>query len=64
VEKKLFDIKSDLKGRELRQQVEILWISGTTWHDAAKIAKILGLTETQVLKIIRSINQPTQRSQP
>lgn len=47
-----FDIKADLAGRELAQQIEILWISGWTWHDAAAIARVLGLDEEAVVAVV------------
>ena len=49
---KTFDIKADLAGRELSKQIEILWISGSTCGNAKKIAKVLDITEAEVLKSV------------
>lgn len=49
---KAFSIKGDLQTRPLAQQVEILWISGPTCKDAAKIAKILGVSKARVLALV------------
>jgi DNA-binding CsgD family transcriptional regulator len=48
-------IVDDLKHRKLEQQVEILWISGPTWHDAAKIAQRLNITVDQVNAIVAKL---------
>lgn len=43
-------IRDDLQHRPLAQQIEILWISGSTWHDAKMIASRLNITEREVIK--------------
>jgi hypothetical protein len=49
-----FDIAEDLEHRALAQQVEILWISGPTWHDVPAIAQKLGIAEAHVYSLLRS----------
>ena len=44
-------MSQELRGR-LAQRVEILWISGYTWHDAPAIACILGIPEREVLELL------------
>lgn len=50
-----FDIKSDLAGRPQAQQIEILWISGPTWHDAVRIAQVLGIDEAEVHRVVSKL---------
>lgn len=46
-----FNIKEDLKHRPLKQQIEILWISGPTWHNAKMIAERLDVN----IEIVRAV---------
>lgn len=52
----MFNIKEDLEDRSFEEQVEILWISGPTYHNASKIGRILHLNpETiEAMAILRS----------
>jgi hypothetical protein len=43
-----FNINEDLEGRKLTEKIEILWISGPTYHDAELISKILNLPVDQI----------------
>ena len=49
----MFSIKEDLQGRELCQQAEILWISGPTAFNAEAVAKVLGVSTTEVAALVR-----------
>lgn len=50
-----FSIKEDLESRPLKQQVEILWISGPTYHNAKMIAKVLELPIKSVKQLVASL---------
>ena len=52
-----FSIIEDLEGRPMIDQVEILWISGPSRHDADMIASMLELTKDQVLGLVREIER-------
>ncbi len=57
-----FDIKSDLNGRPIPQQVEILYISGPTAGNIERIASILCLSLIEVKDIITEIEMKKARS--
>lgn len=48
-----FNIKQDLEGRNLKEQVEIMWISGPTFHNVSMIAFILKSSEAKIFKIVK-----------
>ncbi len=43
-----FSIKEDLKYRTIQQKVEICWISGSTYHNIDKIAKMLSMKPEEI----------------
>lgn len=52
-----FNIRQDLEFRSLDQQVEILWISGPTWHNAEMIADRLQIGWPTVQKVLKQLKK-------
>ncbi len=52
-----FNIREDLEFRPLAQQIEILWISGPTWHNAKMIAERLQVDLMTVCKVIDDLRR-------
>lgn len=52
-----FSIKEDLQFRGLDQIIEILWISGPTWHNAEKISVRLNVSIEKIMDVVSKIKR-------
>ena len=51
------EMKQNLQNRVRREQIELLWVMGSTWHNIAAIAEKMKIPHEDVIQIVSELER-------